>query len=160
MPPLAETAGGANAMDVRQVADLAVDSSNDDSGSSKVRVEASRSVPFPRERTGTVRLPAPPPAWRRGAKAFWNPRAPSSPRPAGVPRRLTASSTFLSRLFHRISPRSRLCAAESTVRWVAGEPWRTPAAGLRGWRWRGVRPIPWRSTASSTATADEPPQTS
>lgn len=60
MPPLAETAGGANAMDVRQVADLAVDSSNDNSGSSKVRVEASRSIPFPRERTGTVRLPAPP----------------------------------------------------------------------------------------------------
>ena len=65
MPPLAETAGGANAMDVRQVADLAMDSSNDDSGSSKVRVEASRSVPFPRERTGTVRLPAPRVAARR-----------------------------------------------------------------------------------------------
>lgn len=70
MPPLAETAGGANAMDVRQVADLAVDSSNDNSGSSKVRVEASRSIPFPRERTGTVRLPAPPPRGGEARKHF------------------------------------------------------------------------------------------
>lgn len=69
MPPLAETAGGANAMDVRQVADLAVDSSNGESGSSMVRVEASRSVPFPRARTGTVRYP-PPPAWRRGRESI------------------------------------------------------------------------------------------
>ena len=80
MPPLAETAGGANAMDVRQVADLAVDSSNGESGSSKVRFEASRAVPFPRARTGTVRYP-PPRVAARARKHFGIPERPYPPVP-------------------------------------------------------------------------------
>ena len=79
MPPLAETAGGANTMDVRQVADLAVDSSNGESGSSKVRVEASRAVPFPRARTGTLRYP--PRVAARARKHFGIPERPYPPVP-------------------------------------------------------------------------------